>query len=289
MKLLVLGHLSVDVFHAPDGSEQETAGGLFRALQALSDASGKADRIIPVAGVNRKDGPAIRERLAAMPGVETDGLFAQDTPLHRVHYYFRSEEEYVECTKDLAPPIPFHKIKPHLDVNGILINMTSGVDLTLNTLDEIRMSVRGEDIPIHLDIHNLTLGVNERNERFRRPIAEWRRWAFMIGTVQMNQEEVAGLTLEALTEEQTVGHLLTLGVKGVVVTRGAHGVSIFENEHKKVSRTDLPGPETPAQGPPVGHGDVFGATFFLHYLKNRDLLAAATKAQAAAGATGVWT
>ena len=182
----------------------------------------------------------MRERLEAMPGVQSDGLYVHDTPVHRVHYYYRNDKDFVECTHDLAPPIPFSRIKPHLDVHGILINMVSGADITLDTLDEIRMAVRHDGIPVHLDIHSLTMGVNERHERFRRPLPDWRRWAFMIDTVQMNEEEVAGLTVEGMEEERTVGHLLMLGVKGVLITRGARGVSVFMNEQKKVLRTDFP-------------------------------------------------
>ena len=284
MKLLVLGHLSLDVLHAPDGSEREEGGGLFRALATLSAAGGKVDRFIPVAGAGKKELPTIRERLGALSGVETDGLFGIETPLHRVHYYFRNTEDFVECAKELAPPIPFSKIRSHLDVNGILINMISGVDITLDTLDEIRMAVRDDGIPIHLDIHSLTLGVNERHERFRRPLPDWRRWAFMIDTVQINEEEAAGLTEETMTEQQTVGHMLTLGVKGVLITRGAQGASLFVNEHKKVVRTDIPGAANGNPVSPIGRGDIFGAAFFHHYVKNHDLLAAAQQAHATAAA-----
>jgi len=287
MKLLLVGHLSLDVIHNPDGSEHEEAGGLFRALATLSSTGGRTDKFLVVAGAGKKEAPAIRERLAALPGVETDGIFATDTPLHRIHYYFRNTEDFVECTNELASPIPFTRIRPHLNgADGILINMISGVDITLDTLDEIRMAVRNDGIPIHLDMHSLTLGVNDRNERFRRPLVDWRRWAFMIDTVQMNDEELGGLTEELLSEHQAVGHMLTLGVKGVIVTRGRKGASVYVNEHKKVARTDIPGSENGNVVSPIGRGDVFGAAFFHHYVKNHDLIAAARHAHAVAAAPG---
>jgi len=284
MRLLVLGHLSLDVLHMPDGSEREEGGGIFRVLATLSAAGGRSDKFITVSGAGKKELASMRERLDALPGVETDGLFATETPIHRVHYYFRNTEDFVECAKELAPPIPFSRIRSHLDVNGILVNMISGVDITLDTLDEIRMAVRNEGIPVHLDMHSLTLGVNDRHERFRRPLPDWRRWAFMIDTVQMNEEEVAGLTEETMTEQQTVGHMLTLGVKGVLVTRGARGATVFVNQHKTVVRTDIPGAANGHPVPHIGRGDVFGAAFFYHYLKNRDLIAAAQHAHTVAAA-----
>jgi hypothetical protein len=282
MKLLIIGHLSMDVFHTSDGAEREEPGGILRAVGALSSLAGRGDAFTPVAGAGRKELTGMRERLDAMPGVQSDGIFGQDTPVHRVHYYYQNDHDFVECTHDLAPPIPFSRIKPNLDVHGILINMVSGVDITLDTLDEIRMAVRHESIPVHLDMHSLTLGVNDRHERFRRPLADWRRWAFMIDTIQMNEEEVAGLTIEGMDEERTVGHLLMLGVKGVLITRGARGVSVFINEQKRVVRTDLPAPAAAPGVPTTGRGDMFGAAFLYHFIKNHNILAAAESAQASA-------
>ena len=95
----------------------------------------------------------------------------------------------------------------------------------------------------------------------------------MTDTVQLNEEEIAGLTLESSTEQQTVGHMLTLGVQGLVVTRGARGASLFYNEHKKVIRKDVAGQSVERSPDATGCGDVFGAAFHLHYVRTHDLLA----------------
>ena len=79
------------------------------------------------------------------------------------------------CAKDIASPIPFERIRRHLDADALLVNMVSGYDLTLETMDEIRMTVRGRGVPIHFDYHNLTLGIGAGNQRMRRPLPEWRR------------------------------------------------------------------------------------------------------------------
>jgi sugar/nucleoside kinase (ribokinase family) len=135
--------------------------------------------------------------------------------------------------------------------------------------------VREKNVPMHFDYHSLTLGVKENFERFRRPVSDWRRWVFMTDTVQLNEEEIAGLPLEKSTEQQTVGHMLTLSVKGMVVTRGERGASLFYNEHKKVVRKDIEGLHVERSRDATGCGDVFGAAFHLHYVKTRDLLVAA--------------
>jgi hypothetical protein len=290
MRILVLGHLSFDVFHAADGTETELYGGLFRTIAVLSAACAKGDRVVPVCGVGEPEHKEIIARLGELPGVDTTGIYAQPVPVHRVHYYFRDSRDYVECTRQLAPPIPFQRIKPYLGADGVLMNMVSGVDFTLETLDEIRMAVRGRDVPLHMDFHSLTTVVNERFERIRRPVEVWRRWAFMVDTLQFNEDEITGLAREPMSEEQTVGHLLTLGVHGVVVTRGAKGATAYKSEHKKVIRTEIPGSGTEEPLLAVGRGDVFGAAFHLHYLQHRDLIAAATHAhQIAATSDHSWS
>ena len=152
--------------------------------------------------------------LQAFPAVDTTGVFRQPGPTHRVHYYPKDGGYSNACTKEVADPIPFARIRDLLNADGILINMFSGFDITLETLDNIRMAVRPRGTPIHLDYHNLTLGLTPGGERIRRPLPEWRRWAFMVDTVQCNEDEIAGLDSERLTEHQMAGHILTLGVKG---------------------------------------------------------------------------
>jgi sugar/nucleoside kinase (ribokinase family) len=273
MKITLIGHCSYDVVHRADGSENESPGGLLRSLTALASVVSRQDRITPVFGVHRNEHQQLLEQLRQYPVVDVSGIYPLDTPTHRVHYSVQKSGSCVLCAKDFAPPIPLERIRKFLDVDGVLVNMISGVDITLQTMDEIRMAVRGDGVRMHFDLHNLTLGIGKDHERVRRPVAEWRRWAFMIDTVQANEEEIGGLTLEPLTEPQTAGHLLTLGVKGLIVTRGAKGVTLYFNEHKKVIRKDVPPVESESATDVTGTGDVFGATFFAQYLRTNDLFA----------------
>jgi len=236
---------------------------------------GANDTITPVCSVGAQEHQAFLAWLRTFPAVDTSDVFAIEGPTNLIHLYGQGNGVQQACTKHLAPPVPFDRIRKHLDADGILINMASGSDITLETLDNIRMEVRPRGTPIHFDYHNLTMGVNGDAVRFRRPLPDWRRWAFMITTVQLNEEEIAGLSLEKLREEQTVGHLLTLGVKGVIVTRGARGATVFSNEHKKVVRHEVAA--TPVQGAveTTGLGDVFGASFLYTFVGTSDLVASA--------------
>lgn len=275
MKFLVIGHLCLDVIHPVDGPEIQSYGGIYYSVATLASLLDNGDRVIPVFGVNKNDYEPFIQHLKQFLNVDTSGIFQFDEPTNNVHCFYKDEDSRIECSKDISKPIPFERINNFLNVDGVLVNMISGFDVVVNTLDEIRMAVREKRVPIHFDYHNLTLGVKENYERFRRPVEDWRRWVFMTDTVQLNEEEIAGLTVEQSTEQQTVGHLLTLGVKGLIVTRGDHGASLFYNEHKKVVRKDIAGFNVERPSNAIGCGDVFGAAFHLHYVKTKDLLAAA--------------
>jgi sugar/nucleoside kinase (ribokinase family) len=268
LKFLLIGHCAVDIFHGSRTTER--FGGIINSAIALASVAGPRDTIIPVCGVHADDADALLAHLARFPAIATDAIFSMKAATNRVEYYPRTDGPMVACPKEIAPPIPFEKIKPFLGCDGIHLNMISGFDITLECLDTIRMAVRGENIPVHLDFHNLTLGVNERHERFRRPLELWRRWAFMIDTVQGNTEEIGGLSLERMTEERTVGHILSLGVKAVIVTRGMAGVTLYSAEHKVISRKDFATGNGVHVTLPVGAGDAFGAGFLFRYASSHD-------------------
>ena len=291
MKFLVVGHFAIDVIHRPGGKEDEQYGGIYHAVATLSALSNGNDRILPVFGVHRGEHAGIVAALGQLSNVDPAGIFPTDEPTHRIHTSPGANGSVTVCAQDIMKPIPFESLRKYLSVDGILVNMVSGFDISLETLDNLRMEIRGDKIPLLFDYHNLTRGLTAKHERFRRPLENWRRWAFMVDIVQLNEEEIAGMTVEKLPEEQAVGHLLTLGVKGVAVTRGSNGATLFHSEHKHVHRSDIAGVPVSDPAPDViGCGDVFGAAMLSRYVRTGDLVAAAefanTVAAARAGGKG---
>jgi sugar/nucleoside kinase (ribokinase family) len=286
MKLLVLGHLCIDSANRVGEPSRERWGGIANTIAAMGALAGTEDTILPVCGVGTGDEKRFFSWLERFPAVDPSGVFTLNGPTNRIDIYEKVGGLNVACTKDIAAPIPFERIRKYLSADGVLINMVSGLDISLETLDQIRMEVRARETPIHLDYHNLTTGIGAERERFRRPLPEWRRWAFMLTTVQLSEEEASGLTVDRLSEQQLTGHLLTLGITGVLITRGSRGATLFGNEHKKVVRYDIAGIPSEAAGDRAGLGDVFGGAFLHRFVSTSDLKASAefanlTAAQAA--------
>lgn len=283
MKILVVGHFCLDRIHSESGKETDSYGGIYYSLITLAGLLGKEDSVVPVFGVNRSDYGPLMEHLGGFPNIDTRGIFKFDEPTNTVELFYGNKAERRERSTNIAAPIPYRKIRRHLSADGILLNMISGSDLTLETLDQIRMTVRSHGIPIHFDFHSLTLGVAADSGRVRRPVVDWRRWAFMTDTVQLNEQEAAGLSEHSMTERELAGHLLTLSVKGVVITKGESGATIYTNEKKKIVSTDIPARGSVTVADATGCGDVFGAAFFLEYLRTKDLQSGAKAGNEIAG------
>jgi sugar/nucleoside kinase (ribokinase family) len=272
MTLTVIGHLCLDNVHLPGNRIHQSYGGIAYSLATLAALAGERDEIVPVFGVGEKDRPKFLEWLSRYPAIRTEGIFTLTGPTNDVHlFYEESGDGRIECSNHISPAIPFEKIKPFLKCDGMLINMISGFDITLETLDFIRMEVRESGTPIHFDFHSLTLGVGAENKRFRRPLSDWRRWCFMLHSIQMSEREAKGLTAERFNEENLINQLMPLMVNALVITRGDRGATMVEQHQKKLKRHDEPAVAISGTVDSTGCGDVFGAAFLLDAVRSKDL------------------
>jgi hypothetical protein len=286
IEITVIGHPARDFFHTFDaaGTEQlvEAPGGIFYSIATLASILSTDDTIVPVFGIHEEEYNAVVERLHGFENVDPKGIFKTKERMNEVHFFSTPTSERKECSRHISSPIPFQRIKPHLDAHGILINMASGFDILLETLDNIRMTVRDDGIPIHFDVHSLVLGIDDDQTRFPRPLSDWRRWCFMLQSIQMTEEEAAGLTTERYDETTFINQLMPLMVNALIITRGDRGATLIRQEHKKLFRHDVPGVAVPAVIDTIGCGDVFGAAFFASFLRTKDYVKASEAATAAA-------
>ncbi len=286
MTITVIGHFTIDEIHglsSKDKTPVTTTGGIFYSLATLAALMSRNDVIRPVFGVGDKDYDAFVKGLQEFPNINAEGIYRFKGESNRVSIFLNGgTEPRTECSKRIAEPIPFSRIKPYMDADAILINMVSGFDITLDTLDKIRMSVRESRTPIHFDFHSLTLGIDKEYKRFRRPLTEWRRWCFMVDSIQLSEEEAVGLTAERFDEPTLVNHLMPLMVNTLLITRGDRGVTAVLQKNKKLTRYDIPAASQTGPVDTTGCGDVFGATFLHTWLKEKDPVRAAEAANRAA-------
>jgi sugar/nucleoside kinase (ribokinase family) len=284
MTITVIGHLCLDTIRSENGTETQSYGGIFFSVTALANLLGKRDTIHPVFGVGKADYDTLIEKLNVYPNVDTSSIYKINGPTNQVELTYNNNGERVECSKNISEPIPWKKIKPYIESDIILINMISGFDITLETLDEIRMNTRDNHTPIYMDVHSLTLGIREDYTRFHRPVDHWRRWLFMLHGVQMNAEEAAILPAEKLNEDNFAKHILALNTKVLNVTRGGSGCTAFIDEHKHVHRHDIAGITTSGAVDPTGCGDVFAAAYCAMYGTSKNILSAVEFANTVAAA-----
>lgn len=287
MDITVIGHLCKDRILGPvEGAPPVVQyGGIMYSVATLAALAGPNDTIHPVFGIGQKDLDEVKELLRSLPQVDSSGVFPVKGATNEVTLiYGQPNAPRIECSNHIADPILLSRIKPYLDTNGILVNMISGSDITLETLDHIRMNTRDARIPIHFDFHSLTLGIDPQAKRFRRPLTDWRRWCFMLHSIQLSEEEALGLSAEKYDEPTLVNQLMPLMVQALLITRGERGATLITQDvHKRLTRHDIPGVSVAAQDA-TGCGDVFGSAYFSSVVSGMSHFEAAVKANAVAAA-----
>lgn len=286
MNFVIVGHLCYDEITRNDGSVVKGFGGIYYTVATLSVIAGSDHKIFPVFGVGKDREEELFEQLESYPNVVTDGIYTLNGRTNTVRLFYNDTQNRIECSENIAPPIPVMAVQPFVKrADAVLVNMISGFDITFETMYMINERKSSRSVPVYFDFHSLTLGVDENNARFRRPMMDWRRWAFYASIIQMNEEEAAHLTVERLDEMQLAKHMISLGPTAMVVTRGDQGCRVYSADKKRILATDVPlvqfEPDERAlshekQLPdPTGCGDVFGAAYLYRYVQTGDVIDAA--------------
>lgn len=278
MKLLAIGH-SVEDHILEDDKEKINPGGIFYTALALMNFIETGDEIYLNTAVQKENYNLFED---VYRNFKSSYLkFVEKIP--KVYLTLHNFKERGETYESMSQSLEV-ETKNLNSFDGILINMITGFDISLNQLKEIRKNYSGL---IFLDVHTLSRGLDENLKREFRRIPNFIEWASSVDILQANENEILTMS-DNLNEREIAEEILTYGTKIFIVTKGKLGarlysrkddelISIF-NSSLKIENKNM-----------IGCGDVFGTVFFYHYIKTKDLVGSLHLANVAAGCAASYT
>ncbi len=278
MKLLVVGH-SVEDHIIVNGEEQINPGGIFYTALALKNFIEDEDEIFLNTSVQKENYSMFEEVYEKFKSSYIKYVEKIPKVYLALHNFKERGETYESMSQSLD--VELSKLN---SFDGILVNMITGFDISLDQIKNIRKNFRGL---IFLDVHTLSRGLDENLKREFRKIPNFNEWAESVDILQSNENEI--LTFGNNIEEREIAEeILNYGTKILIVTKGKLGariylrkegelISIF-NSSLKIENKNM-----------IGCGDVFGAVFFYHYSKTKDLVYSLRLANTAAGCSASYT
>ena len=284
MNFIVIGEPCVDLIHTANGEILHGYGGILYSVISMAVLAGPRDTVLPVMNLGADEFDNITGIFQKYSNINIEGVKKVDHPTRKVNLYYTNyhsgKTARLEQSTDPTYTIPFENVENLLESSdAILINMISGVDITLDTLKRIRTDFKGF---IHMDIHNLVMKTNPDGTREHVHLENWKEWCTQTDSIQMNEFEAGIVAKETKNEYEIAEEILINSGKdmtGMIITRGKVGVSGFYKKEKSfgnekfydIDRIDINAVENPHFIDSTGCGDVFASSFTLDFTHNRDL------------------
>ncbi|MDR3626840.1 MAG: carbohydrate kinase family protein [Ignavibacteriaceae bacterium] len=274
MKLMVIGHTVEDHVYI-NGKDIIKPGGIFYTAIGLKNFIDKEDTVLLNTFVQKENYDLFA---GVYDELGKDNLkFVERIP--KVYLTLHDFKERGETYESISQNLDI-EIKNLNNSDGILINMITGFDITLNQLKEIRQEYKGL---IFMDVHTLSRGLDENLKRNFRPIPIVDEWISSVDILQANVNELKTIS-DKTDEKDAAEEILRRGVKIFILTKGEIGARVFtlnNNEIISIFKSSI----KIGNKNMIGCGDIFGAVFFYTYIKTRDLYKSLEFANTAAGYT----
>ncbi|MDO8549840.1 MAG: hypothetical protein Q7S39_06795, partial [Ignavibacteria bacterium] len=194
MKLLVIGQSVADIIDF-NGKRTLKPGGIFYSIIALNNLKENQDKISLVTAVDKNHYLLFKEEYEKLD----EKIFNYVENIPKVHLKIEQEEERHEMYENINQNLVFNN-KDLNSFDGILINMVTGFDITLEQLKDIRKNYKGM---IYFDVHTFSRGLDDNMQRYFRVIPDFKEWALNIDIIQVNKNE-----LRTLTGNETEGEII---------------------------------------------------------------------------------
>jgi sugar/nucleoside kinase (ribokinase family) len=273
MKILVIGQ-SLEDHIVYREKEAVKPGGIFYSVLGLKSFLETGENILLLTSVER-------DNLKLFSPIYDDIeklYFSYVDKIPQVFLNISEGNEREECYSLINQNLSLESIKDYNVFDGILINMITGFDITLDQLKEIRSKFNRD---IFFDVHTLSRGLDESGNRKFRTIPEFEKWAVNIDIIQVNETEFSCLFVDG-NKEITISKLFEVGIKILIVTKGKAGARVYYKIKDEIVSSFVSSMKVETRNK-VGCGDIFGAVFFYNYIKYHDISKALILANAAGG------
>ncbi|MHB8905058.1 MAG: carbohydrate kinase family protein [Melioribacteraceae bacterium] len=278
MKILLIGHSIIDHFEELD-KEISKPGGIFYSVLGILSLAEKEDEVFLLTCRN-EDSFHLFETLYSRVN-QTFVNTVENMP--EVILKTSGSGEREETYKNLSSKLTIDNVKDWNQFDGILINMITGSDLSLDQLKTIRKNFKGT---IYFDIHTLSRGVDANMDRKFRPVPHIKEWLANINILQCNENELKTIVQDK-EEFYCAKEIFQFGPRIIIITKGEKGAQTYFIENGEIKSFILKAEQVNVVNK-IGCGDIFGAVFFYSYISERDVgksLWLANKAGAIAAAT----
>ena len=272
MNFLVVGHSVVDKIIDIDRISIKP-GGIFYTVVSLISQINSDDKVHLCSSIDEENEMLFDD---AYDRIEKDFLIYVDS-IPKVELVVNEVGERKETYSQTAQNL----LLPSIDLNsfdGILINMISGYDISLDQLKYLRNNYSEL---IYFDVHTFSRGVDKNLNRIFRRINDFNKWAECIDILQANESELLTLS-DQKDETGVVDELFSYGIKQIIITKAEKGATVFYKEQNSVKKIHKDALKTNVVNK-VGCGDVFGAVYFYNYIRNKNVILALEQANLFAG------
>jgi hypothetical protein len=274
MTILVLGTITRDTNVYLGQPPIESLGGILHNVVAL--AAMTEETIVPIANVGVDIYDSVVSRLNTYPNIALNGLNKVVQPNNHCFLFYVLEYP-AEVLVGRVPPILFSQVKPYLSKSTlIMVNFTSGFDLTLHTLRRISEAA---SCSVFLGYQLLGLGIDSLGNRYLRRRRNWLQWTAIADFVQLNRfeaEHICGGSLSGNAEAREFAEPILKGrPKMVIITSGEEGAFVIYKQRGEIESVHIPAYPVMEIVDASGCGDVFSSAFITHYLHFHDAVLAA--------------
>ena len=273
MNILVMGQSLEDHINFK-GTTSIKPGGIFYSVLGLKSIIKRDDRVSLCTSTSKS-------KAALFSPVYDDldiSLFSYVEEIPKVYLTISENNERGERYSLINQNLSMDRITDFNLYDGVLINMITGFDITLEQLQSIRAGFRRN---IFFDVHTLARGLEKDGGRKFRVIPYFEKWAENIDILQVNETEF-GYLFDLKDEKEILDKLFTLGIKILIVTKGGTGARVYYKMKDELVSSFVSSAKKNIKNN-VGCGDIFGAVFFYSYICKNNIDNALRLANNAAG------